>query len=575
MSLPSPDAGPAEEWRDRPVDQDSGGQAGMQSSPGSLNSGGVADAARAAGKSPLERGALRPSEQSAERARQLGWQHEAKPDIGRLDPQLAGCYGFSQVRRMGALPAYRQDNTTIVWVRPDLSWNTLLEVQAEFGAGFKPVMIAEDLFNRALQRAFERTGAAADAVQDLGDVIDLEAASKDLPETADLLDSQDDAPIIRLLNAVMTQAIEEGASDIHIEPFETRLVMRFRVDGLLRDVVEPPVALSGRIIARVKVLARLNIAEKRVPQDGRISLRLGGRMIDVRVSTLPTHYGERVVMRILEKEQGTLTLEQVGMSEEVRKRFSGLIRSPYGILLVTGPTGSGKTTTLYAALQQIHSPDLNIITVEDPVEYDLEGVGQIPVNVKTGMTFDKGLRAILRQDPDVIMVGEIRDLETAQVAVQASLTGHRVFSTLHTNDAVGSIARLVDMGIEPYLVASSLLGAMAQRLVRKLCPLCRVPRPPDAGERQLLGIPSGRDVTIYHPGGCGACLYTGYRGRTGIYELLVVDDPLRRLIHEQRGEQALRQVAHENGMRVLREDGVAKALAGITSLEEVLRVSHG
>ena len=407
------------------------------------------------------------------------------------------------------------------------------------------MVIPGDAFNRALQRAFERGGAAADVVQDLDDVIDLETASKDLPESADLLDSQDDAPIIRLLNAVMTQAIEERASDIHIEPFESRLVVRFRIDGLLRDVVEPPAALAGRIIARVKVLARLNIAEKRVPQDGRISLRLGGRMIDVRVSTLPTHYGERVVMRILEKEQGALTLEQVGMPEDVRKRFSELIRSPHGIFLVTGPTGSGKTTTLYATLQQIHSPDLNIITVEDPVEYDLEGVGQIPVNVKTGMTFDKGLRAILRQDPDVIMVGEIRDIETAQVAVQASLTGHRVFSTLHTNDAAGSITRLVDMGIEPYLVASSLLGAMAQRLVRKLCSSCRVRVRRTAANGNCLVFPRARDVRLYHPGGCASCLYTGYRGRTGIYELLVADERLRALIHDNRGEQALRDAAHE------------------------------
>lgn len=594
MSLPLPDIGVNEEWREAPVNQDDNRRTTEKTSSNSLKNRDMADnlyvasgpaadlsdpvtataGTRAALSAPVEKDALHPPEQSAGRARQLGWRHEAEPDIGRLDPQLAGHYGFGQVRRMGALPAYRQEDITVVWVRPDLNWNSLLEAQAEFGAGFEPVMIPDDAFNRALQRSFERTGAAADAVQDLDEVIDLEAASKDLPETADLLDSQDDAPIIRLLNAVMTQAIEEGASDIHVEPFETRLVMRFRVDGMLRDVVEPPVALSGRIIARVKVMARLNTAEKRVPQDGRISLRLGGRMIDVRVSTLPTHYGERVVMRILEKEQDALTLEQVGMPEEVRKRFTELIRSPYGIFLVTGPTGSGKTTTLYAALQQIQSPDLNIITVEDPVEYDLEGVGQIPVNVKTGMTFDKGLRAILRQDPDVIMVGEIRDVETAQVAVQASLTGHRVFSTLHTNDAIGSVMRLVDMGIEPYLVASSLLGAMAQRLVRKLCPDCRVPRPPDAGERQLLAIPAGQDVILYHPGGCAACLYTGYRGRTGIYELLVVDDSLRRMIHDRHDEQALRKAAHENGFCSLRQDGVAKAVAGKTSLEEVLRVSH-
>ena len=510
----------------------------------------------------------------SERAQQLGWSYETRPDIGKLDPGLAGRFSFGQVRRMGALPAYRNGDATVVWVRPDLDWGALLETQAQFDGGLTPVMIPEDLFNLAMQRAFERAGAAADAVQDLDRVIDLEAMSGDLPQTSDLLDSQDDAPIIRLLNSVLAQAIEEGASDIHIEPFEARLVVRFRVDGLLRDVVEPPVVLAGRVVARVKVMARLNTAEKRVPQDGRISLRLAGRMVDVRVSTLPTHYGERVVMRILEKEQGILTLDQLGMPEEAQSRFGELIRHPHGIFLVTGPTGSGKTTTLYAALQQIQGPDLNIITVEDPVEYDLAGVGQIPVNVKTGMTFERGLRAILRQDPDVIMVGEIRDIETAQVAVQASLTGHRVFSTLHTNDAVGSITRLIDMGIEPYLVASSLLGAMAQRLVRKLCAACRVPRPPDAGERHLLGIPEQADVSLYHPGGCASCLYTGYQGRTGIYELLLVDDALRGMIHDNRGEQALRTAACRSGMRVLREDGAAKVLAGKTSLEEMLRVSH-
>ena len=511
---------------------------------------------------------------SSERAQQLGWPHDTRPEIGKLDPDLAGRFGFGQVRRVGALPAYRSDGATVVWVRPDLDWSALLETQSEFDAGFTPVVIPEDMFNLAMQRAFERSGAAADVVQDLDRVIRLESLSANLPQTSDLLDSQDDAPIIRLLNSVLTQAIEEGASDIHIEPFEARLVVRFRVDGLLRDVVEPPAVLSGRIVARVKVMARLNTAEKRVPQDGRISLRIGGRLVDVRVSTLPVHYGERVVMRILEKEQGMLTLEQLGMPEDVRSRLSELIRSPHGVFLVTGPTGSGKTTTLYAALQQIHSPDLNIITVEDPVEYDLEGVGQIPVNVKAGMTFEKGLRAILRQDPDVIMVGEIRDIETAQVAVQASLTGHRVFSTLHTNDAAGSITRLIDMGIEPYLVASSLLGAMAQRLVRRLCAECRIRRPADAAERQLLGIPGHTDVSLYHPGGCPTCLFSGYRGRTGLYELLVVDDALRGMIHDNRGEHDLREAASRNGMRVLRDDGVAKVLAGKTSLEEVVRVSH-
>lgn len=554
MSLPPPSTVTPEEWSEALA----------------AHHGDPAAAARVL----IDRGVLGPETWAAERARQLGWDHEADPDIGRLDPQVAGLLGFGQARRLGVLPAFDADGCTVVWVLPEVTWDTLLELQSELGPGFRPVVVPEEPFNRALQRAFERTGAAADAVEDLGESVDLEAASAGLPESADLLDSQDDAPIIRLLNAVMTQAIEEGASDVHIEPYESRVVIRYRVDGVLRDLVEPPRALAGRIAARVKVMARLNIAERRVPQDGRISLRLAGRTVDVRVSTLPTQYGERVVMRILEKEQGPLTLEQIGMPADIRRTFAELIQSPYGIFLVTGPTGSGKTTTLYAGLQQVRSPEVNIITVEDPVEYDLEGVGQIPVNAKTGMTFARGLRAILRQDPDVIMVGEIRDLETAEVSVQASLTGHRVFSTLHTNDAVGSITRMVDMGLEPYLVESSLLGAMAQRLVRKLCPQCRVAREADEGEHALLGLPADEPATLYHPDGCDACGHTGYRGRTGIFELLTVTEDIRRLIHDSQGEQALRRAAREGGMRTLREDGIAKVLAGETSLEEVLRVSQ-
>jgi len=527
----------------------------------------------AAARALIEKGTLTATTWAVERSRQLGWVFEDQPDLLRVDPKLAAGLGFGQARRLGILPVYQEGDQTIVWIRPDLNWGTWLEVQALFGVALRPVMISETVFNRALQRAFERTGAAADAVEDLGEAVDLETASAALPE--DLLDSQDDAPIIRLLNAVMTQAIEEGASDIHVEPFESNVVIRYRVDGLLRDVVEPPRALAGRIVARIKVMARLNIAERRVPQDGRIGLRLAGRTVDLRVSTLPTHYGERVVMRILEKEQGPLTLEQIGMPVDVRKTFSELIKSPHGIFLVTGPTGSGKTTTLYAALQQVRHPGVNIITIEDPVEYDLDGVGQTPVNTKTGMTFGRGLRAILRQDPDVIMVGEIRDLETAEVSVQASLTGHLVFSTLHTNDAVGSITRMVDMGVESYLVASSLLGVMAQRLVRKLCLTCRETHQADAGEHQLLGMPAQTPVTIFYPKGCEACSFTGYRGRTGIYELMTITDPIRHIIHDNRGEQALRKAARENGMRSLREDGIAKVLAGETSLEEVLRVTQG
>jgi general secretion pathway protein E len=506
------------------------------------------------------------------RARQLGWQYTEQPDLTRIDSALCNSIGYRQARKMGVLPVYLQGQELIIWLRPDINWETWIEIQSEFGTHVTPVLVSEIQFNRVLQRAFEKTSAAADAVEDLGDAMDLDAASAALPE--DLMDSQDDAPIIRLLNAVLTQAIEEGASDVHIEPLEARVVIRYRVDGVLRDVVEPPVTLAGRIAARIKVMARLNIAERRVPQDGRMSLRLAGRLIDVRVSTLPTYYGERVVMRILEKEAGPLSLEQIGMSSSVSHQLRELIRTPHGIFLVTGPTGSGKTTTLYAALQQVRSPGVNIITLEDPVEYDLEGVGQTPVNIKTGMTFAKGLRAILRQDPDVIMVGEVRDLETAEVSVQASLTGHLVFSTLHTNDAVGSVTRLMDMGVEPYLVASSLLGVMAQRLVRKLCLNCREQHLADDGERELLGINDTTTLTIYYPKGCDECRNTGYKGRTGIYELMIVNDKIQHLIHDREGEQPLRKAAKESGMKTLREDGVTKVLAGITSLEEVLRVTQ-
>lgn len=506
------------------------------------------------------------------RAKELGWKYEPDPDLSLLDQTIAERMGYRQARRMGVLPFYEDQDCLLVLVRHDLSWETWVEVQAEFGLDITPVLISDNHFNKALQRAFENSSAAVDAVEDLGEAEDLQTVSAGLPE--DLMESQDDAPIIRLLNAVLTQAIEEGASDVHIEPLETLVVIRYRVDGILRDVIEPPSALAGRIAARIKVMARLNIAERRVPQDGRMSLRLAGRLIDIRVSTLPTYYGERVVMRILEKDAGPLSLEQIGMSDEVSKQLRQLIRSAHGIFLVTGPTGSGKTTTLYAALQEVRSPGVNIITIEDPVEYDLDGIGQTPVNVKTGMTFARGLRAILRQDPDIIMVGEVRDLETAQVSVQASLTGHMVFSTLHTNDAVGSVTRLMDMGVEPYLVASSLLGVMAQRLVRKLCIDCRIEHLADEGERALLGKSSNDNTVIYYPKGCDQCAYTGYRGRTGIYEFMLINDPIRHLIHDFEGESSLRKVANDGGMKSLREDGISKVLKGITSLEEVLRVTQ-
>jgi general secretion pathway protein E len=404
-------------------------------------------------------------------------------------------------------------------------------------------------------------GSESSAAAVIGEVesgVDLSRMMQDLPAVEDLLEAADDAPIIRMLNALLTQAAKDGASDIHIEPYERSSSVRFRVDGTLREVVQPNKALHAALISRLKIMAELDIAEKRLPQDGRISLRIGGRAIDVRVSTLPSSHGERAVLRLLDKAESRFTLEGLGMDGEVLARFEHLIQQPHGILLVTGPTGSGKTTTLYASLGRIDTNTTNVLTVEDPVEYELAGIGQTQVNPKIELTFAKALRAILRQDPDVIMIGEIRDYETAQIAIQASLTGHLVLATIHTNDAPSCVTRLIDMGVEPYLLSSSLLGALAQRLVRKLCPACRR----QDGE--------GR----WHPVGCARCSHTGYKGRTGVYELMVVDETVRTLIHNRASEQDLAAAAHAAGLRSMRDDGERLVRAGVTSAEEVIRVTR-
>ena len=401
-------------------------------------------------------------------------------------------------------------------------------------------------------------GSAAAVVSEVQSDADLSRMMQELPAVEDLLEAADDAPIIRMLNALLSQAARDGASDIHIEPYERHSAVRFRVDGTLRDVVQPNRALHAALISRLKIMAELDISEKRLPQDGRISLRLGTRAIDVRVSTLPSAHGERAVLRLLDKTESKLSLEAVGMQGEVLARFHQLIAQPHGIILVTGPTGSGKTTTLYSALQKLDASQNNIMTVEDPIEYELAGVGQTQVNAKIDLTFAKALRAILRQDPDIIMIGEIRDFETAQIAVQASLTGHLVLATLHTNDAASAVTRLADMGIEPFLLSSSLLGVLAQRLVRRLCPHCKTQ---DA---------SGH----WHGVGCEHCGHTGYAGRTGIFELLVVDDALRGLIHRRAPEADITTAARAQGMVLMREDGQHLVANGTTSREEVLRVTR-
>ncbi|HEX9184956.1 MAG TPA: type II secretion system ATPase GspE [Burkholderiales bacterium] len=449
-----------------------------------------------------------------------------------------------------------------VAVRPGAHAGALAEVRRALGLKLRARRVGEAEFDELIAATYNGAAAGAAALaDDLSQDVDLSRLLQEIPKVADLLESQDDAPVIRLINALLTQALRDGASDIHFEAFETRSVVRLRIDGTLRDLIEPARALHGAIVSRLKIMAQLDIAEKRLPQDGRIALRVAGKPVDVRVSTIPTGHGERVVLRLLDKQAGRLDLGQLGMDADTLGHVDRLIREPHGILLVTGPTGSGKTTTLYASLSRLDTTALNVMTVEDPIEYDLDGISQTPVNPRIGMTFARALRTILRQDPDVMMIGEIRDLETAQIAVQASLTGHLVFATLHTNDAVSAVTRLADMGVEPFLLASSLIGVAAQRLVRRLCLECRRPF-----------LHEG--ATYYSAVGCAACNRTGYRGRTGIYELVTVDDELRRLIHDRASEQALRAHVLAGGMRSLRDDGMRWAAAGVISLEEAVRVTR-
>ena len=490
------------------------------------------------------------------------------------DPQLATLLPYGFARNRGVLVGRRVGDEIEVWLREDAEPATLAEVRRILKCPLQAQVLTPEQFERALGQVYARgENQAATLVGDMEQGMDLQQLAQDIPEVADLLEAEDDAPIIRLINALLTQALRENASDIHIEPFETRSVVRFRMDGALRDVIEPKRALHAAIVSRIKVMAQLDIAEKRLPQDGRITLRLAGRPVDVRVSTLPTGHGERVVLRLLDKQAGRLELGKLGMSEAALTELDEMIHRPHGIVLVTGPTGSGKTTTLYAALSRLDAKTLNIMTVEDPIEYDLDGIGQTQANARIDLSFARALRAILRQDPDVIMIGEIRDLETAQIAVQASLTGHLVLATLHTNDAASSVTRLVDMGVEPFLLASSLLGVLGQRLVRRLCPVCRTPHEPSAKELAALGDPPP-DTPLFSAVGCPSCNFTGYRGRTGIYELLAVDEPLRRMIHDGAAEQDLRAHAVANGMLSMRADGMRWVRAGDTSLEEVLRVTR-
>ncbi|MBW8191257.1 type II secretion system ATPase GspE [Neiella marina] len=480
---------------------------------------------------------------------------------------------FAFARENGVLLVLDDDAPRLLY-RAAADWRFITEARRVANRPLSLELLADDQFELALTTEYQRDSSEAQQLmENIGNDADFYTLAEELPETEDLLDSDDDAPIIKLINAMLGEAIKYGASDVHIETYEQSLVIRFRVDGVLREMLKPNRKLASLLVSRIKVMARLDIAEKRVPQDGRISLRIAGRAVDVRVSTMPSSHGERVVLRLLDKNQARLDLESLGMTEQVRDQFAEAIAKPHGIILVTGPTGSGKSTTLYAGLTEINSRERNILTVEDPIEYAIEGIGQTQVNNKVDMTFARGLRAILRQDPDVVMVGEIRDLETAQIAVQASLTGHLVMSTLHTNTAVGAITRLHDMGVEPFLLSSSLLGVLAQRLVRTLCPACRVPYNPSAAERELVHLTPDEPASMYHAKGCDSCNHTGYKGRTGIHELLVVTDEVREMIHNGENEQRIERLAREHSASI-RADGFQKVLAGETTLEEVMRVTR-
>ncbi len=484
-----------------------------------------------------------------------------------------GSLPYSFCKRYGVIAAISPDTGKhMLTLKKGASVAAVSEAQRLLGM-IDEIQVESDVeFNRLLSAHFEngRETSFIEA-EKIGGELNLDDVARELSEPEDLLESDDDAPIIRLINALITEAIKENASDIHVEPFESRLSIRFRVDGVLREVLEPPRQIANLLVSRIKVMAQLDIAEKRLPQDGRIALKVANRPVDIRVSTLPSGHGERVVMRLLDKQAGRLDLKQLGMGDKVEKRLEGMIQKPHGIILVTGPTGSGKTTTLYAMLSMLNDTKRNILTVEDPVEYDLDGIGQTPVNTKVDMTFAKGLRAILRQDPDVVMVGEIRDSETAQIAVQASLTGHLVLSTLHTNSAVGAITRLQDMGVEPFLLSSTLLGVISQRLVRKLCPECKSVTQLDV--EQVNGFEISGDDLIYQANGCAECVQTGFHGRTGIYEMIEVDEMLSTMVHDGTSQPKLERYCRTQS-RSLREDGIRKMVQGETTLDEVLRVTR-
>ncbi len=472
------------------------------------------------------------------------------------------------------MPMKRADGSLMAAVSDEKGLFAVFDLARRYGLRPCPVRAQTGIIIDAINRFYGQVGSAEEVMEGISGE-DLSSVATEFESPRDLLELTEEAPIIRLLNVLLMQAAKEKASDIHIEPYEKDLEVRIRIDGILHKVLSPPKIIQDALISRVKIMANLDIAEKRLPQDGRIRLLIGTQDIDIRVSIVPTSYGERAVLRLLDRRQGLIGLNEVGLDEKDTCRVEELLSRTSGIVLVTGPTGSGKTTTLYAALNRIHSEEKNIITVEDPVEYQLKGVGQIHVNPRIGLTFASGLRSILRQDPDVIMVGEIRDYETAEIAIQASLTGHLVLSTLHTNDSASAVTRLIDMGVEPFLVSSSLVAVMAQRLVRTICPHCREPYEPSDAERSYFvnSRPVAHQITLLYRGrGCERCRQSGYSGRTGIFEILYVTPEVREMITARKDAQVIKDHAVSKGMKTLYRDGLKKVMSGETTLQEVLRV---
>ncbi len=505
---------------------------------------------------------------------QLGFPYENRIDVDAVPSELITPLPINYAKQNEVIPLRQDDNDIVVAIADPTNFYALDDLRMLFGCDVKPVIASSYEIVNAINSVYNRaTGSSDDAMGDLGEGAEI---SDDFNEPVDLLDADDEAPIIRLVNSLLFRAVKQKASDIHIEPFEREIKVRFRINGILYDIMNPPKRAQNAIISRIKIMSQLNIAEKRVPQDGRIRIKIAGKDIDIRVSTIPTAHGESVVMRLLDASSILLDLDSLGFSRVNLDGFKNLLSHHNGIVLVTGPTGSGKTTTLYSALSKLNTGDIKIITVEDPVEYQLHGVNQMQVNPKIDLTFASGLRAFLRQDPDVILVGEIRDKETVEIAIQASLTGHLVLSTLHTNDAPSSITRMIEMGVEPFLVASSVLGIVAQRLIRSVCRECARKYTPAPDELKQIGLTPGdlKGRQIFKPVGCPTCMETGYAGRAGIHEVLMVTDDVRTELMKGSDAMTIKRIAVQAGMKTLRDDAAAKVLQGKTTISEVLRVTQ-